>query len=124
MPFFPRLALVALPLGLAASFASAQAQPDEEAMIAAARNQLGVLEYCQEKGHIEAAAVEAQKTLLAQLPTPKDATKAEEAHAKGRAGTISAMGTDVKLDDAAMAQNSDTATFCKTIGTAVTEAIK
>ena len=47
---------------------AAAAQPDMGAAYESARNQLGVLIYCQDKGHIDGKAVETQTKLLTMIP--------------------------------------------------------
>lgn len=91
---------------------SAAAPQDSGATYESARNQLGVLIYCQEKGFIDAAAVETQNRLLAMIP-PGDTAKGDAAEAKGKAGTVSAMGVERSLADAAKEQNSSEEALCK-----------
>lgn len=102
------LALAAVPAALAAP---ALAQ-DMDDTLAAARNQLGLLEYCQAEGHIDGTAIETQTGLLAQLPAATDAAKVDAAYEKGRAGTLSAMGVEQNLADAATTQNTSVAEIC------------
>lgn len=115
----------ALALGLSAGIALAQeaapAAPEAPAAIPgqdagaayeSARNQLGVLSYCQEKGYIDGKAVEVQTKLLAMIPAG-DTAKGDAAEAKGKAGTVSAMGVERSLADAAKEQNSSEEALCK-----------
>ncbi|GLK63419.1 pore-forming ESAT-6 family protein [Paracoccus kondratievae] len=115
----------ALALGLSAGIALAQeaapAAPEAPAAIPgqdagaayeSARNQLGVLSYCQEKGYIDGKAVEVQTKLLAMIPAG-DTAKGDAAEAKGKEGTVSAMGVERSLLDAAKEQNTTEEALCK-----------
>ncbi|WP_347268862.1 pore-forming ESAT-6 family protein [Paracoccus sp. (in: a-proteobacteria)] len=121
-----RSAILVLPLALvpgipgafaqtpAEPAASVQAEPanDSGAAYESARNQLGVLLYCQEKGHIDGKAVETQTRLLAMVP-PGDAAAGDAAEATGKAGTVSAMGVERSLADAAREQDTTEAALCQ-----------
>ena len=89
----------------------AAAGPDDA--IAAARNQLGVLEYCAGRGHIPAAAAERQKTIFERLPAPQDRGRVAAAYAKGQQGIIAAMGVEQPIAEAARLQNTDEAGLCR-----------
>ena len=62
-------AAVALLGSAAPSFAQTQADQLKVAY-QAARNQLGILGYCADKGYTDAAAAEIQKKLIALIPAP------------------------------------------------------
>ena len=125
-------AFVVLPaLVLSAGFAMAQTATTEapaapaapvgmDASVAyeSARNQLGVLEYCQEQGHIDGKAVEIQTKLLTLIPEG-DKAKGDAAQEKGKTGTVSAMGVEQSLETAAQAQNSTTEALCKQMDTMI-----
>lgn len=91
---------------------TAPAAPDPEAAYEGGRNQLGVLNYCQEEGHIDGEAVEIQTRLLTMIPQGDEARGAE-AEAKGREGRISAMGVETTLADAATQQNTTEVALCQ-----------
>lgn len=99
------LTVAALP-----AFAQSEMTPDDA--IAAARNQLGVLEYCQTSGHIDETAAATQTRILEMMPAATDETKVETAYEKGKAGTVSALGMEQTLEAAATAQSSNEATLC------------
>ncbi|RRH78035.1 pore-forming ESAT-6 family protein [Falsigemmobacter faecalis] len=107
-------------LVLVAGAASAQAPGMDEA-VAAAKNQLGVLEFCQAEGHIDGKAVEIQKKMFGQLPAPTDAAKVEAAYEKGKAGTVSAMGVEQSLKEASASQNTDISALCKQMAAVITQ---
>ena len=85
---------------------------DSAAAYESARNQLGVLAYCQEQGHIDGTAVEIQTKLLAMIPAG-DTAMGDAAEAKGKEGTVSAMGVERTLADAATEQNTTEEALCK-----------
>ena len=99
---------------LTAGVAMAQdaAMPDMGAAYESARNQLGVLTYCQEQGHIDDKAVETQTRLLTMIPVG-DMAKGDAAEALGKTGKVSAMGVERSLEDAATEQNTDVAALCE-----------
>ncbi|MGO4404904.1 pore-forming ESAT-6 family protein [Bosea sp. RAF48] len=106
---------VAVLSSAAPSFAQTQADQLKVAY-QAARNQLGILGYCAERGHIDGAAVEVQKKLIALIPAPADASGGDAAEAARRKGTISAMGMEQNIEVIAKAQNGTPAAYCKQIG--------
>ena len=87
-----------------------------------ARNQLGVLKYCQNAGHIDGAAVETQAKMLALIPAPSDTAKGDAAEQEGEKGKISAMGVNQDLAAITKAQNVTEKQFCETIANAVKQA--
>lgn len=103
----------ALTAGVAmAQDAATPAMPDMGAAYESARNQLGVLTYCQEQGHIDGKAVETQTKLLTMIPAG-DTAKGDAAEELGKTGKVSAMGVERSLEDAATEQNTDVAALCK-----------
>lgn len=125
-------AFLALPaLALTAGLAMAQTDPpatpaapaadmqmDMAVAYESARNQLGVLEYCQTEGHIDGKAVEIQTKLLTLLPEG-DKAKGDAAQEKGKTGTVSSMGMEQTLEAAATAQNSSVEALCKQMDTMI-----
>lgn len=106
----------------AAPAAPAAAAPNMDDAAAAAKNQLGVLEYCQTAGHIDGKSVEIQTKMIALIPPATDAAKVDAAYEKGKAGSVSAMGTEQSLADAATAQSTDEAALCKQLAAMVEQA--
>lgn len=119
-----KIALLAASVGFVASAASAQqpAQAGLDDAVAAARNQLGVVEYCQTHGHIGPEAAASQTRMISMLPAPGDAAAADAAYAKGREGVVSALGVEQSLVEAAQLQNTDVATLCQQLEAMVIEA--
>lgn len=99
----------------APSFAQTQADQLKLAY-QAARNQLGLLGYCVDKGYTDGGAVEVQKKLVALIPAPADLSGGDAAEAAGRKGKISAMGMEQDIEAIAKAQNGTSAVYCKQIG--------
>lgn len=91
---------------------AAAAQMDAGMAYESARNQLGVLKYCQAEGHIDGKAVEIQEKLMTMIPAG-DTAKGDAAEEKGAAGTVSAMGNEMTLSDAATQQGSSIEALCK-----------
>ncbi|WP_294923209.1 pore-forming ESAT-6 family protein [uncultured Paracoccus sp.] len=124
--FLPALALtagVALAQDAAAPEAPVQeapAQMDAAMAYESARNQLGVLKHCQAEGHIDGQAVEIQERLLTMIPEG-DAAAGDAAEAKGAAGTVSAMGAEQTLADAATAQGSSVEALCQQMDSMIQE---
>ncbi|WP_313135934.1 pore-forming ESAT-6 family protein [Paracoccus jeotgali] len=119
-----KIAFLAASFGFVASAASAQqpAQAGLDDAVAAARNQLGVVEYCQTHGHIGPEAAASQTRMISMLPAPGDAAAADAAYAKGREGVVSALGVEQSLVEAAQLQNTDVATLCQQLEAMVIEA--
>lgn len=111
-----------LALASAALPAFAQTAMTADDAIAAARNQLGVLEYCQTAGHIDGTAVATQTRILEMMPAPEDEARIAAAYETGKAGTVSALGVEQTLEAAATAQNSDEATLCTQMATLLEQA--
>ena len=102
----------AAPATTAAPAAAAPTAADAGAAYESARNQLGVLSYCQDKGFIDGKAVETQTKLLTMIPAG-DSAKGDAAEAKGKEGTVSAMGVERSLADAATEQKTTEDALCK-----------
>ena len=102
--------------------ATAQDAQDPDAAVSAARNQLGVLEYCQAEGHIDGNAVEIQGKMIEMLPAATDEDAAVAAYEKGKEGTVSAMGVEQTLAEAATAQSADEAALCAQLAQLVEQA--
>ncbi|MDQ7777883.1 MAG: pore-forming ESAT-6 family protein [Paracoccus aminovorans] len=117
-----RISVPTLALALFAGAAVAQTAPSPDMAVAAAKNQLGVLEYCQTEGHIDGTAIETQTRIMAMFPAAQDEAAVEASYEKGKAGTVSAMGVEQSLADAAKAQSADEAALCKQIAQAVEQA--
>jgi hypothetical protein len=103
--------------------ALAQTQADQLAVAyQAARNQLGVLGYCAEKGHVGADVVAIQQKMINLIPAPADKTAGDAAEAQGKKGTISAMGMTQDIEVIAKAQGGSAQAFCTQIGNAIKQA--
>jgi hypothetical protein len=106
-----------------ATAALAQGQPDQMAIAyQSGRNQLGILGYCVEKGHVGADIVEVQRRMLGLIPAPTDKSAGDAAEARGKKGTIAMMGVTQDLETIAKAQGGTAATYCKQIGDVVKQA--
>ncbi len=94
--------------------APALAQGDQMAMVqAASANQIGVLEYCQAQGHVDASAVAAMRSAAARLfPAPSTAAM-DAAEVAGRQGSIVANGTTTTLASFADTTHTTVPALCK-----------
>lgn len=114
-------AVVAQDAAAPAQDAPAQAAPaDPGTTYEAARNQLGILQYCQEQGFTGAEAVEAQGKLVGLLQGGDEAV-GSAAQEKGAQGTVSVGGTEVSLADAVEERGSTVEATCQQIEAAVNE---
>ena len=120
---FKRFSAIAALAALSSGQALAQSQADQlAAAYQAGRNQLGVISYCAEKGHVGADVVEIQTKVLALIPPPADKSAGDTAEAAGKKGTIAMMGVTQDLETIAKAQGGTAATYCKQIGDVVQKA--
>ncbi|SPL65044.1 pore-forming ESAT-6 family protein [Ochrobactrum soli] len=118
-----RVSLTGLFLGANLTAALAQATPEQmEMAYSAARNQLGVLTYCKDKGYTDDAAIEIQNKMLGLIPPPADTAKAEAAEETGKQGKVSVMGMEQDLATSAKAQNVSEEKLCQTMADAVKQA--
>ena len=114
-------AVVAQDAAAPAQDAPAQAAPaDPGTTYEAARNQLGILQYCQDQGFTGAEAVEAQGKLVGLLQGGDEAV-GSAAEEKGAQGTVSVGGTEVSLADAVEERGSTVEATCQQIEAAVNE---
>ncbi|MFK4823118.1 pore-forming ESAT-6 family protein [Ochrobactrum quorumnocens] len=116
--------LAATLMGAALTPALAQQPTPEQMEMAynAARNQLGVLKYCQDKGHIDGSASEIQVKLLALVPAPADVSKGDAAEDVGKQGKVAVMGMEQDIAAAAKAQGVEEAKLCEMMANALKQA--
>ncbi|WP_186417822.1 pore-forming ESAT-6 family protein [Bosea sp. CS1GBMeth4] len=117
---FKRFSALAAFAVLSCGPAFAQSQADQLATAyQAGRNQLGLLSYCAEKGHVGPEIVEIQRKVLALIPVPAEKRASEAgdaAETAGKKGTIAMMGVTQDLETVSKAQGGTVATYCKQIG--------
>lgn len=118
---------IALALGMTltvpAAFAQEAGQPaaaDPAAAYEAARNQLGILKYCNQQGFSGTEAVAAQEQMIGMLPAG-DAAAGTTAEERGAAGTVSIGGNEIELAAAAEQQGTTVEAQCKLIEAAVNQ---
>lgn len=113
-----------VPLALTLAMCSALpalAQTDQIAMAhTMAANQLGLLQYCQGQGDVDASAVEAERSMIGRMPPSAAPTDAAEA--LGRKGTLSANGTTMTLASMASSHNTTVSALCKQMGSSAVQA--
>ena len=101
--------------------APALAQGDPMAMArAASANQLGVLEYCQAQGHVDASAVAAMRSATARLPPAPSTAATDAAEVAGRQGSIVANGTTTTLASFADTAHTTVPALCKQLADGAT----
>jgi hypothetical protein len=112
----PYLGFALLAMTASAAF-SQQPVPRQstEAAYAAARNQLGILRYCQSKGFTDGAAVAAQNKMLALLPMPDDLKNGDAAERAGTAGKAVAPGIEKDIAIAAREKGLTEERLCQDI---------
>lgn len=114
------LGLGLLPAAALAQDAAAPAPADAETTYQAARNQLGILQYCQEQGFSGPEAIEAQGQLIELLPAG-DTAAGDAAEEKGVQGMVAVGGNELTLADAVAGQGGTVETTCQQIEAAVNE---
>ncbi len=92
-------------------------------MVMGARNQLGVLEFCQSKGFVGADTVALQQKMLGMLP-PTTPDGLDAAETTGKAGTVSFGGSQTSLDEAATKQGTTVEALCGKLASALAQAAK
>ena len=92
-------------------------------MTLGAHNQLGVLQYCQDKGFIGPETVALQQKMIGMLP-PSSTDGVDAAEATGKTGVVSFGGSQTSLEDAAKTQNTTVAALCGKLATALAQAAK
>lgn len=113
-----KIGCITIGLMMTATSVSFAQQPTPQQMDmahAAARNQLGVLTYCQSKGYIDGEAVDIQTKMLTLMPAPADKMAGDAAEMAGKNGKVSALGVEKDLAEAAKAQGTDEGQLCKTM---------
>ncbi|MBW7055208.1 pore-forming ESAT-6 family protein [Paracoccus bogoriensis] len=120
---------IALVLGVSLTAPAAIAQEaaapegaavDAAATYEAARNQLGILKYCQAQGFTGDEAVAVQTRLVGMIPAG-DTAAGDAAEARGTEGVIAIGDTQITLAEAVAGQGGTVEGTCKEIETAVNE---
>nr|WP_111300249.1 pore-forming ESAT-6 family protein [Paracoccus saliphilus] len=113
---------VVLSLGLAAPAAAqvAEAPADTGANYEAARNQLGILKYCNQEGFTGPEAVATQTRLIGMIEAGDEQAGAM-AEQKGTEGTVAVGDAEISLAQAAESRESSVEATCQEIEAAVNE---
>lgn len=115
--------LAATTLLAGAAFAQETApQMSMDDAYAAAQNQLGVLEYCQDKTGIDNSVIATQNRLLGMIPAPSDTSEAMDAYEKGKTGTVASMGQEVPLAEVAQTRSTSEEALCSQMAQLVSQA--
>ncbi|WP_157001608.1 pore-forming ESAT-6 family protein [Paracoccus sp. S4493] len=113
---------VALMIGAGLMPVMSVAQPslDTEATWQAASNQLGILQYCEEKGFTGPEAVQAQAQIMTMLPSGDEAA-GTAAIEQGNQGIVAFNDQEITLSDVAASQGSTVEGTCQEIEPAVND---
>lgn len=106
--------------GLMPVMSAAQPALDTEAIWQAASNQLGILQYCEEKGFTGPEAIQAQAQIMTLLPSGDEAA-GTAAIEQGNQGIVAFNDQEITLSDAAASQGSTVEGTCQEIEAAVND---
>ena len=102
------VALIQLPVLSSVSFADAES----DQVYNSARNQLGLIKYCAENGHVPAETVDAYEKIIAMLPAASDVAESEKFEAEGVKGNSYDGTQTVSLEEITVATGSTVAAHC------------
>ncbi|RMC37451.1 pore-forming ESAT-6 family protein [Paracoccus alkanivorans] len=100
--------------------APAASTTDPAVAYEAARNQLGILKYCEAQGFTGSEAVAAQEKMIGMLPEG-DTAAGDTAEQKGSEGTVAAAGNEISLEEASSQQDTTVEAQCQQIEAAVNQ---
>lgn len=86
----------------------------------AARNQLGILKFCESQGFIGAEAIAAQEKMIGMLPEG-DTAAGDAVEGQGAEGVVAAAGAEISLEEAAEQRATTVEAQCQQIETAVNQ---
>lgn len=112
--------VLALGLAMPATAQVADAPADNAATYEAARNQLGILKYCNQEGFTGPEAVATQSQLIGMIEAGDEEAGAT-AEQKGSQGTVAVGDAEVTLAQAAESRGSSVEATCQQIEAAVNE---
>ena len=116
--------LAALTTGSAMAQGQAAApQMTPEALYKAAQNQLGIVEYCKDKGFATQEDIDGQKSIMKIMQEPADKSGLEEAQAAGRKGLVQSLGQETDVEDYAKTSGQSVEPFCQQITTAIKQTV-
>lgn len=94
-------------------------QMTPEALYKAAQNQLGIVEYCKDKGFATQEDIDSQQSIMKIMQEPADKSGLEEAQAAGRKGLVQSLGQETDVEDYAKTSGKSVEPFCQQITTAI-----
>lgn len=97
-------------------------QMTPEALYKAAQNQLGIVEYCKDKGFAKQEDIDSQQSIMKIMQAPADKSGLEEAQAAGKKGVVQSMGQETDVEDYAKTSGKSVEPFCQQITTAIKQA--
>ncbi|MFQ0812567.1 hypothetical protein AVM02_04105 [Brucella anthropi] len=106
---------------LTSSGAMAQAaqQMSPEDLYKAATNQLGIVEYCKDKGFATQEDIDGQKSIMKLMQAPADKAGPDAALEAGKKGVVQSMGQETDVEEFAKTSGKSIEPFCRQITTAI-----
>lgn len=98
-----------VPLMMLASAASAD---ETQQLYNSSRNQLGLIKYCVEQGHLSDDTVKAYQNIVSVLPTPASTTEGDAYEAEGAKGNSFDGSSGVSMEDIAQGTGMTVADRC------------
>jgi len=114
--------LASVTAGGAMAQGQATQQMTPEALYRAAQNQLGIVEYCKDRGFATQEDVDSQQSIMKIMQAPADKSGLEEAQAAGKKGVVQSMGQETDVEDYAKTSGKSVEPFCQQITTAIKQA--
>ena len=111
--------LASVTAGGAMAQGQATQQMTPEALYKAAQNQLGIVEYCKDKGFATQEDIDSQQSIMKIMQEPADKSGLEEAQAAGRKGLVQSLGQETDVEDYAKTSGKSVEPFCQQITTAI-----
>ncbi|OYR10318.1 hypothetical protein [Brucella grignonensis] len=114
--------LASVTAGGAMAQGQATQQMTPEALYKAAQNQLGIVEYCKDKGFATQEDIDSQQSIMKIMQAPADKSGLEEAQAAGKKGVVQSMGQETDVEDYAKTSGKSVEPFCQQITSAIKQA--
>jgi protein-tyrosine-phosphatase len=114
--------LASVTAGGAMAQGQATQQMTPEALYKAAQNQLGIVEYCKDKGFATQEDIDSQQSIMKIMQAPADKSGLEEAQVAGKKGVVQSMGQETDVEDYAKTSGKSVEPFCQQITTAIKQA--
>ncbi|MBR7653138.1 hypothetical protein HED50_13805 [Ochrobactrum oryzae] len=90
-----------------------------EDLYKAATNQLGIVEYCKDKGFATQEDIDGQKSIMNLMQAPADKAGLDETREAGKKGVVQSMGQETDVEEFAKTSGKSVEPFCQQITTAI-----